>query len=269
MSAVPGVGGCAHPFRPAERLPTAGPDDRPQAGRPPVAKRRPTACQPRHSRAHALVRRRQRHAYEVVARLAVEVARRDEDAEVGQVGHRGPSRTRRGWPRGRGCASLCSMRKPWYTRASRSRARRAVYRSRCSWTWVSSPRAATTAAWVGADVIMPPCLRISRSGAEDGRVAGEERGAVARQVGPLGERVDGDDPVVGAAVHVRVQDGDRVGLPAQLQVALVGEEQDAVLAGPGDDPGQLGLGEDLAGGVGRRVQPEELQAGRVQLVGSS
>lgn len=76
--------------------------------------------------------------------------------------------------------------------------------------------------------------------------------------------MDGDDALVRAAVHVRVEDGDRVGVPAELQVALVGEEQDAVLAGPGDDPGQLGLGEDLAGGVGRRVQPEELEAGRVQ-----
>jgi hypothetical protein len=100
--------------------------------------------------------------------------------------------------------------------------------------------------------------------AEDRRVAGQEGRAVAGEVRALGEGVDGDDAVVGAAVDVRVQHRDRGGLPAQLQVALVGEEQDAVRAGPGDDPGQLLLGEDLARGVRRGVQPEELQALGIQ-----
>lgn len=101
--------------------------------------------------------------------------------------------------------------------------------------------------------------------AQDGRVARDEGGPVPGEVGALGERVDGDDALVRTAADVRVEHRDGFGLPAQFQVALVAEDQHVVLARPGDDPGQLVLGQDPAGRVGRRVEPEEPQPGRVQL----
>ncbi len=101
--------------------------------------------------------------------------------------------------------------------------------------------------------------------AEYGRVTHDEGRAVAGEVGALRERVDGDDPLVRTAADVLVEHGDGLGLPAELQVALVAEDQHAVLARPGHDPGQLVLRQDAARRVGRGVEPEQLQALRVQL----
>src|SRR5680860_510192 len=57
-----------------------------------------------------------------------------------------------------------------------------------------------------------------------GGVSGGEPTPVAREVGPLGQRVHRQDPLEGAAVHVRVQYRDRprtsLGLPGTLQVAV-------------------------------------------------
>ncbi len=68
-----------------------------------------------------------------------------------------------------------------------------------------------------------------------------------------------------AAGDVRVQHRDRLGLPAQFQVALVADHQHPVLARPRHGAPQLGDAQHPAGRVGRRVQPEQLQPGRVQL----
>ncbi len=69
-----------------------------------------------------------------------------------------------------------------------------------------------------------------------------------------------------APAHLRVEDGDRVGLPAQLQVALVADQQRAVLPGPLDGAAQLLRVQYPAGRVGRRVHPEQAHPGAVQLV---
>ncbi len=215
----------------------------------------------RDRRRHPLVRRRQGHADERLARRC----RRSRPAPPGCPGRRGgrrcPSRTRRGWPTGRGsprCARCGSRAAPG---PSRRAVRRAAYRSRCS-------RHVRVVAERGHDRRLggrrghhAAVLADLQQLAEDRRVTGEEGRAVAGEVGALGERVDGDDPLVRAAAHVRVQHGDRVGLPAELQVALVGEDQHAVLAGPGDVRVSSSLRQHPARGVRGRVEPEQL-AGR-------
>ncbi|CAM5197765.1 hypothetical protein LSPH26S_02212 [Lysinibacillus sphaericus] len=214
----------------------------------------------------ALVRRREGRPHEPLPGLAVEVTGSHQDALVRQVGHGLPAPGSSRVTHRYRLASLCSTRKPCASRAARSAARRAAYRSRCSATCASSPSAATVAACTGAAVIMPPCLRIEQQLAEDRRVARDERGAVAGQVGALGEGVDGDDPLVRTPADVRVQDGDRLGLPAQLQVDTASEKTrtpcsraQATIRVSSSLPRTLPVGLD------GRVQPEQLQTRRVEL----
>ena len=98
------------------------------------------------------------------------------------------------------------------------------------------------ACWTGAGMIMPACLRTSRSAATSARSPATKRRAVAGEVGLLGQRVDGEQALVRAAADVGVQDarGRRADLalaPVELGVALVARDDDPVLAGPGDDLG--------------------------------
>ena len=87
----------------------------------------------------------------------------------------------------------------------------------------------------------PGVLADLGDGADEGRVAGEEGGPVAGEVGLLGQGVQGQEPgrvggAVGAgAARARVQEaGDAVGGPGlgpgELGVALVGGDDDAAAA---------------------------------------
>ncbi len=103
----------------------------------------------------------------------------------------------------------------------------------------------------------PGVLAHLQQRADHGRVAGDEAGAVAGGVRPLGERMDGEQAVQRAAVDPRVEDGDRLGLPAELAVAFVAGQHGARLAG-GRDPGAgLVRVEDAAVRVGRGVDPDQ------------
>jgi hypothetical protein len=69
------------------------------------------------------------------------------------------------------------------------------------------------------------------------RVPGDEGGAVARQVGLLGEGVDGEQSRVVTTADIRVQHAGRrsaelPATPIELRVALVAGHDDAVLACP-------------------------------------
>lgn len=97
------------------------------------------------------------------------------------------------------------------------------------------------------------------------RVARHEGGAVTGQVGTLGERVHGQQPLVRAAADIGAQHRDRLRLPAQLQVALVTDQQHPVLPGPGHGPPQPIGRQHPTGRVGRRVQPEQPNPRGVQL----
>ena len=55
------------------------------------------------------------------------------------------------------------MAQPAFSRAVRSWSRRAAYTARCRSACASSPSAAVIAAWTGAGMIIPACLRISSS----------------------------------------------------------------------------------------------------------
>ena len=90
-----------------------------------------------------------------------------------------------------------------------------------------------------------------------GLVAGHEPGAVAGQVGALGQRVQGQQTGQVAAGDRRVQDRDRLGVPAELAVALVGGDDRPLRPGPVDPAAQLGGVQDLPGRVGRRVEPDQ------------
>jgi hypothetical protein len=91
---------------------------------------------------------------------------------------------------------------------------------------------------------------------DDDRVPGDERAAVAGEVGALGQRVHGEDAVERAAVDLRVQHRDGaaplvVVLPDALEVALVGDQQGSALATPVHDLAEVLHGQHLAGGVRR------------------
>ncbi len=98
--------------------------------------------------------------------------------------------------------------------------------------------------------------------ADHGRVAGDERAAVAGQVGALRERVHGEDALERAAVDVGVEHRDRLGLPGALEVALVGDQQGSALAAPVDDLAQVVRRQHPAGRVGGRVHPDEGRVAR-------
>ncbi len=94
--------------------------------------------------------------------------------------------------------------------------------------------------------------------ADQRRVAAHETGTITGQVGPLGERVDGQHAGVVATGHLVGEHRHRLGLPAQRQIALVADHDRVALAGPRDHLAQVLGGQDLPGRVGRRVDPDEL-----------
>ena len=106
---------------------------------------------------------------------------------------------------------------------------------------------------------------------DQGRVAGDERAAVAGQVRLLRQRVDAQQALVRAAGDPRVEDrGGRRRLarpgrarpPVELGVALVGGHHHPVLARPGHHLREVLDAEHLAGGVARSVEPQQLRRGR-------
>ena len=97
------------------------------------------------------------------------------------------------------------------------------------------------------------------------RVTGDEPGPVAGQVRALGQRVHGEYAVQPAARDVRVQHRDRLGVPAELPVALVRGHQRPPLPGVGHPAGQRFAVQDRPGRVGRRVQPDQGRPGVPQL----
>ena len=94
---------------------------------------------------------------------------------------------------------------------------------------------------------------------DEGRVARQERRAVACQVRLLRERVDGQHPGVVLPHNGGVEDAGRglVALPAQPGVALIGGEDDARLPRPPHDLAQGPGVEHATGGVARRVDPQQ------------
>ena len=100
--------------------------------------------------------------------------------------------------------------------------------------------------------------RRDRAGVPD-----RETGAVAGEVAALGQRVQGQYAIGRAAADRRVQDRDRLGVPTELQVALVAGHQHVVLAAPRDDGGEPGRIEHRTGRVARGVQPHQADVRRV------
>ncbi len=93
-------------------------------------------------------------------------------------------------------------------------------------------------------------------------IPGDEAGAVAGEVRPLGQRVNGEQPLVGAAADIGMQHRDGPGFPAQLDVALVTGDDDAAISGPAHDRPHLVHGQHPARRVGRGVQPDQGHAVR-------
>ena len=150
------------------------------------------------------------------------------------------------------------MVQPASAKAARSSARRAAYRCRCS---------------PGVRVVVErgrhrglhrarhdhPGLLGDRQQVRDQRgVAGHEPGPVTGQVGPLGQRMNGQHAVPRRAAHVGVQHRDGRDFPAQRDVALVGRHHRPALPGPFHHLAQVPGGQHPPGGVGRRVHPDEL-----------
>ena len=149
------------------------------------------------------------------------------------------------------------MRKPAASRAGRSSGPPPAVALALLARRATGRRAATIASCTGRGTIIPACLRTASSSATSWRVAGDEAGAVAGQVGPLGQRVQGQQAGVVAAADVGVQHRHRLGVPAELAVALVGGDERPALPGPVPRGAQLVGGQDPAGRVGRRVQPDQ------------
>ena len=102
--------------------------------------------------------------------------------------------------------------------------------------------------------------------AHDGRdqrgITVNQCGAVSGQVGLLGQRVQDEEAARIAVAHVRIQQGGHslahVGFgPGQGRVALVGDDECAMGASPGDNGTQLVLAHDVPVGVARGVQVDE------------
>lgn len=220
--------------------------------------------QPLDRGGHPLVRRRERDAYEAVTGRPVEVARCHQNAELRQVRHGLPARLVARRPQVEARLAVLDPEAMGLQRPAQGRAPVCVPGPLLGDVRVVAERR-DGRRLDGGRRHHSAVLADQQQLAEHGRVARDEGRAVSGQVGALGERVDGDDALVRTAADVRMQYGDGLGLPAQLQVALVTEDQHVVLARPGDDPDQFVLGQDATGRVGRRVEPEQLQAGRVQL----
>ena len=112
------------------------------------------------------------------------------------------------------------MRNPAAAARPPAPTRRRAYRALCSATCASSAERRGHRRLHRAGTIMPACLRTSSSCGQR-RIPGHEPGPVAGQVRALGQRVHGEQPVVGVAADRRVQHRDRLAVPAELEVALV------------------------------------------------
>ncbi len=118
---------------------------------------------------------------------------------------------------------------------ARSALRRAAYRARCSLDVGVVVERGRHRDLLGAGQHEAEVLADREQLAHHRRIAGDERGAVAGQVRPLGQGVHGEDP--GRGRRRRRPDAAREtgsALPAALQVALVGDQQGAALTAPGD-----------------------------------
>src|SRR4029453_7541987 len=67
---------------------------------------------------------------------------------------------------------------------------------------------------------------------DDVSITGDEASAVAGHIGAFGERVRRKQAAVATSIYRRVQHRNRLGLPAELSVALVGSKQGSTLSGP-------------------------------------
>jgi hypothetical protein len=120
-------------------------------------------------------------------------------------------------------------RQPAASSAGRSTERRAAYRPLLDGVRVVES-AAVIAACTGPGTIIPACLRIaSRSATSAGSPVTNPARYPAR-LDRLDSECTASTPVVRPAAHVRVQHRDRRGVPAELDVALVGGEHRAALA---------------------------------------
>ena len=84
------------------------------------------------------------------------------------------------------------------------------------------------------------------------RVARHETGPVAGHVRPLRQGMDGEQPLVTVPAYRGMEHGDRLGVPAEFDVALVADHQDAGLRGPTprSPPGCPGRGRRRSGWPG-------------------
>ena len=155
----------------------------------------------------ALVRRRQRHPH--VLRVAVERAGRDEDPEPGQVRDRGPAVLAAGLrahPQVQAGVRAVDRVARALERRAQHPAPAPVDAPAASATCSSSASAAVVAACTGPGTIMPGVLAHLEQPRDERRVARDERRAVAREVGLLGQRVHREQAREVAAGHPRVED---------------------------------------------------------------
>ena len=102
---------------------------------------------------------------------------------------------------------------------------------------------------------MPEVLAHGQQLGDQRRIAGDQASPIPGQVGPLGERVHGQQSRRRASADRGVQHRHRTGVPAELDVALVGHDDRLALPGPADHLGQVLGREHPARGVRRRVDP--------------
>ncbi len=97
---------------------------------------------------------------------------------------------------------------------------------------------------------------------DQGGIAGDEAEPVTGQVAALGQRMHREQAGGVAVAHVGVQDRQRRRIPAQIEVALVRRDEHVVGARPLHDGAQLLEVEYPPGRVGRRIQPDHADAAR-------
>jgi hypothetical protein len=97
------------------------------------------------------------------------------------------------------------------------------------------------------------------------RIARHETRAVTGKRAALRQRVRGQQARVVAARHLVAKQRHRFGIPAQADVALVGDHQSAALAGPADHLAKVVGAQHAAGGVARRIDVDERRPSRAEL----
>ncbi len=103
---------------------------------------------------------------------------------------------------------------------------------------------------------------------DQGRVARDERGAVARKVGLLGQRLHHEQPGVVPVAHPGVEQARHSPacpglLPGEQRVALVGGHHGTRAPGRRHHRAQLLHAQDVPGGVRRRVEPDQAHVAAV------